>query len=107
MATKAEAYMAELLRASRPPRPKKLRKPTRDENIDTSLLDGVGTLPHNFAKRSHARSGPVLESSANGKPSRKSTRKSSGHIKAASELTRRQVRRINAPSARAARSSVR
>jgi hypothetical protein len=105
MATKAEAYMAELLRASRPPRPKKLKRPSRDESIDTTLLDGVGTLPHNFGKR--PRGGPVLESSANGKPSRKSTRKSSGHIKAASELTRRQVRRINSPGARAARAAVR
>lgn len=107
MATKAEAYMAELLRASRPPRPKKARKPTRDESIDTTLLDGVGTTPHNFTKRSDNRGGPVLESSASGKPSRKSTRKSAGHIKAATELTRRQVRRITSPSARAARAAVR
>ena len=105
MATKAEAYMAELFRASRPPRPKKLKKPTRDEHIDSTLLDGVGTMPHNF--RAQSRSGAVLESSANGKPSRKSTRKSSGHIKAASELTRRQVRRLTSPSARAARAAVR
>ena len=107
MATKAEEYMAELFRQSRPPRPKKLRKPSRDEGIDTTLMDGVGTSPHNFTKRSDNRGGPVLESSASGKPSRKSTRKSSGHIKAASELTRRQVGRITAPSARAARSAVR
>jgi hypothetical protein len=105
MATKAEAYMSELLRASRPPRPKKLRKPSRDEHIDSTLLDGVGTMPHNF--RSQSRGGAVLESSANGKPSRKSTRKSAGHIKAASELTRRQVRRLTSPSARAARAAVR
>jgi hypothetical protein len=107
MATKAEEYMAELFRQSRPPRPKKLRKPTRDESIDTTLMDGVGTSPHNFAKRSDNRGGPVLESSASGKPSRKSTRKSSGHIKAASVLTQRQVGRITAPSARAARAAVR
>jgi hypothetical protein len=107
MATKAEEYMAELLRQSRPPRPKKLRKPSRDDNIDTTLLDGVGTSPHNFAKRNDNRGGPVLESSANGKPSRKSTRKSSGHIKAASVLQHRQVGRITSPSARAARAAVR
>jgi hypothetical protein len=107
MATKALAYMAELLRQSRPPRPKKLRKPTRDENIDTTLLDGLGTSPHNFAKRSDNRGGAVLESSATGKQSRKSTRKSSGHMKAATELTRRQVRRITSPAARAARAAVR
>jgi hypothetical protein len=107
MATKALAYMAELLRQSRPPRPKKLRKPTRDEQVDTSLLDGLGTLPHNFVKRSDNRGGPVLESSASGKQSRKSTRKSAGHIKAASELTRRQVRRLTSPAARAARAAVR
>lgn len=107
MATKAEAYMSELLRASRPPRPKKLKRPSRDENIDTTLLDGVGTAPHNFSKRFVSRGGPVLESSANGKPSRKSTRKSSGHIKAATELTRRQVRRVTSPAARAARAAVR
>jgi hypothetical protein len=107
MATKAEAYMSELLRASRPPRPKKVRKPTRGANIDTTLLDGVGTMPHNFKHRSDNHGGPVLESSANGKPSRKSTRKSAGHMKAASELTLRQVRRITSPSARAARAAVR
>jgi hypothetical protein len=107
MATKAEAYMSELLRASRLPRAKKVRKPTRGETIDTTLLDGVGTMPHNFKHRSDNHGGPVLESSANGKPSRKSTRKSAGHMKAASELTRRQVRRITSPSARAARAAVR
>lgn len=107
MATKALAYMAELLRQSRPPRPKKLRKTPRDEQIDTTLLDGVGSSPHNFTKRSDNRGGPVLESSATGKPSRKSTRKSAGHIKAASELTRRQVRRITSPAARAMRAAVR
>ena len=107
MATKAFAYMAELLRQSRPPRPKKLKKPTRDEAIDTTLLDGRGSTPHNYTNKSDYKGGPVLESSASGKPSRKSTRKSSGHIKAASELTRRQVRRLTAPSARAARASVR
>jgi hypothetical protein len=107
MATKAFAYMAELLRQSRPPRPKKLRKPTRDETIDKTLLDGVGTSPHNFTKRSDNRGGPVLESSASGKQSRKSTRKSAGHIKAATALTGRQVRRISSPAARAARAAVR
>jgi hypothetical protein len=107
MATKAEAYMSELLRASRPPRPKKVRKPSRDENIDTTLLDGVGTTPLNFKHRSDNHGGPVLESSASGKASRKSTRKSSGHMKSASELTRRQVRRITSPAARAARAAVR
>lgn len=107
MATKAEAYMAELLRQSRPPRPKKVKRPKRDETIDTTLLDGMGTLPHNFTKRSDNRGGAVLESSATGKPSRKSTRKSAGHIKAASELTRRQMRRVSSPSARAARAAVR
>jgi hypothetical protein len=107
MATKAEAYMSELLRQSRPPRPKKVKRPTREETIDTTLLDGMGTLPHNFTKRSDNRGGAYLESSATGKPSRKSTRKSSGHMKAASELTRRQKGRVSSPSARAARAAVR
>ncbi len=107
MATKAVAYMAELLRQSRPPRPKKVRKPKRDEAIDTTLLDGLGTTPHNFTKRFESRGGPVLESSATGKQSRKSTRKSSGRIKAATELTRRQTRRVTSPAARAARAAVR
>lgn len=107
MATKAEEYMAELLRQSRPPRPKKMRKPKRDETIDTTLLDGIGTLPHNFRKLSDNRGGAFLESSASGKPSRKSTRKSAGHMKSASELTRRQMRRVTSPAARAARAAVR
>ena len=101
MATKAEEYMAELLRASRPPRPKKVRKPSRDEHIDSTLLDGVGTMPHNFTKRSVNRGGPVLESSASGKPSRKSTRKSPTHRRADAGLRVREILRQGSPGTRA------
>jgi hypothetical protein len=50
---------------------------------------------------------PALESSANGKPSRKSTRGSSEHIKLGTNLQRRQVRRTHSSAARAARATVR
>ena len=46
----------------------------------------------------------ALEDSS-GKPSRKSTRASSNHIKAATQLTRRTQRALNSPQARAAKSA--
>jgi len=46
----------------------------------------------------------ALEDSS-GKPSRKSTRASSNHIKAATQLTRRTKRALNSPQARAAKSA--
>jgi len=49
----------------------------------------------------HQKGGPALEDSANGKPSRKSTRGSSGHVKQASNLQRREVRRTHSPKSRA------
>jgi len=56
---------------------------------------------------SHVKGGPALEDAASGQPSRKSTRRSSGHIKLGTNLQRREIRRVHSPEARAARSAVR
>jgi hypothetical protein len=53
------------------------------------------------------KDGPALEGSENGKPSRKSTRGSNGHIKLATNLQRRQIRRVHSSASRAARDAVR
>jgi hypothetical protein len=53
------------------------------------------------------KDGPALEDSNTGKPSRKSTRGSTGHIKLGTNLQRREVRRVHSPEARAARNAVR
>jgi hypothetical protein len=67
-----------------------------------------GTAARNLKTApSHIKAGPALEDSSTGKPSRKSTRASAGHIKLATNLQRRQVRRVHSPQARAARSSAR
>jgi hypothetical protein len=67
-----------------------------------------GTARRNLkTSPSHQKGGPALETSSNGKPSRKSTRGSADHIKLASNLQRRQVRRAHSPSARAERAAVR
>lgn len=71
-------------RAKRPPRPR------RDVPVDTSMpgisathrkVGGGFTARRNFSRRSAANSPYVLEESATGRPSRKSTRKSANRSK--------------------------
>ena len=69
----------------------------RNDNAELTgtALRNLKTAP------THQKGGPALEDSANGKPSRKSTRGSNGHIKQATNLQRREVRRTHSPQARA------
>jgi hypothetical protein len=53
-------------------------------------------------KRSNAGMAYALEDSMTARPSRKSTRRATGRIKAATQLTRRTKRRVHAPQNRAA-----
>lgn len=115
MATKAEQYRAEEQRHNQPPQPKRPKRPRRDQPVDTSLpgvsatdrkAGGNATALRNLrTSPSKQKGGPALENSANGKPSRKSTRGSSGHVKLASNLQRRQVRRTHSSKARATRAA--
>ncbi len=116
MATKAQQARAEQLRNNRAPKPKKVRRSPNKEAEERTLAagnttnrskPGKTTARRNIAKRSNNTGGPALEDSATGKPSRKSTRRSAGHVKMASNLTRRQKRKVSSPSERAARAAVR
>jgi hypothetical protein len=110
MATKAETFRAEKAREATPPKPKQPRRPRRDQPVDTakpgiSATDrkvGAGsTAKRNVSKRAARKGGPILEDSATGKPSRKSSRRTTAGSKTTSNLERRQTRRISAPKTRA------
>lgn len=113
MATKAELARAATERSG-PKKPKKAARPRRDLEVDTSKPGvsetdrkaGKGaTAKRNASKRAAKKGGPRLEDSQT-KPSRKSTRRSSGGIKSATNLQRRATRKTTAPKARAKRSAV-
>jgi hypothetical protein len=105
MATKAEAYRAEKQRENQAAHPKRVSSRIKRTNHKQGFS---GTAARNLkTAASHLKDGPALEDSATGTPSRKSTRGSSGHVKRATNLQRRQVRRVHSPEARAARSAVR
>src|SRR6185369_2772107 len=104
MATKAERYRAEQQVSRSQAKPKKAKPHRIDRTVGVS---GDGTALRNLSKRSNNKGGPALEISATAKPSRKSTRSSAGRIKSATELTRRQTRRITSPKARATRAAAR
>jgi hypothetical protein len=108
MATKAEMHKSEMQRENQASNPK--RSSSRGKSAAQGAhKEGVsGTAARNLkTAESHVKDGPSLEDSATGKPSRKSTRGSNGHIKLATNLQRRQVRRVHSPKARASRSAVR
>jgi hypothetical protein len=116
MATKAELYRADQERKNQKPRARKTT-PRRDVPIDAASRSVAanweraelsGTALRNLTTSpSKQKGGPALEDSASGKASRKSTRSSAGHVKLASNLQRRQIRRTHSPQAKAARSGVR
>jgi hypothetical protein len=111
MASKAQRFKAEQQRTANPPKPKRPRRVRRDATVDTSQpgvsatdrkVGGGRTATRNLSARAAAKGGARLEDSATGKPSRKSTRKSTG-VKRTSNLRQRAVRRTTSPKARAAR----
>lgn len=114
MATKAEQFRAEQQRNAKPAKPKRARKPRKPDAIDTSRVGvsasdrkvGAGhTAERNASKRAARKGGARMEDSQTGKPSRKSTRKSTGRVKAATSLARRETRKVSSPAARASRST--
>jgi len=116
MATKAQKFKAQSQRDAKPSRPSKPRRPRRDDVVDTSKpgvsasdrkAGGASTAKRNVSKRAAAKGGAKLEDSASGTPSRKSTRKSEGRVKAASSLTRRVIRKASSPQARSAKTAAR
>lgn len=109
MATRAERYRAEQQVSSSQAKPKKAKPHSIDRAVGaaTAGVSGDGTAQRNLSKRSNNKGGPALEISGSATPSRKSTRSSAGRIKSATELTRRQTRRITSPKARATRAVAR
>jgi len=109
MATKAERYRAEQQVSSSQAKPKKAKSHSIDRTVGaaTAGVSGDGTAQRNLSKRSNNKGGPALEISGAATPSRKSTRSSAGRIKSATELTRRQTRRVTSPKARATRAVAR
>jgi hypothetical protein len=112
MATKAQRFRVEQQRNARPPKPKQPPKRRRDVPVDTSLPGvsasdrkvGQGsTAARNRSERAARKGGARLEDSKNGKPSRKSTRRSEGHMKPTSNLERRRIRKTSAPETKAAK----
>jgi len=109
MATRAERHRAEeqVSRSQAKPKKTKAHSINRTVGAGTAGVSGAGTAQHNLSKRSNNKGGPALEISGSATPSRKSTRSSAGRIKSATELTRRQTRRVTSPKARATRAKAR
>ena len=109
MATRTERFRAEQQISNQPPKPKKLRARSVERSVGaaTAGVSGEGIALHNLANRSTNKGGPALEVSNGAKPSRKSTRSSAGRVKAASNLQRRQTRRITSSKARATNAAAR
>ncbi|MCA9602317.1 MAG: hypothetical protein R3A78_12090 [Polyangiales bacterium] len=113
MGKKTFEFKARAERAAKPARKPKPKRPKRNKEVDTAAV-GVSatdrkvgkkhTADRNRSKSAARKGGAVLEDSQTGKPSRKSTRKSEGHVKRSSNLQRRAVRKTHSPQARAARS---
>jgi hypothetical protein len=114
MATKAERFRAQQEHDAHGTRPKATPRPRRDTPVDTaqpgvSVTDrkagGNSTASRNRSNRAGKKGGVMLEDSSSGKPSRKSTRRSTGRVKPASNLQRRTIRAVHSPEARATRQS--
>ena len=98
MATKAQSFRAQAQRDARPPTPK---KPVRVHKVPpVQALGEEHTGMRNVSMHAGRRGGAKLEDSANGKPSRKSTRGSADHTKP-SNLQLRETRKVSSPQARA------
>jgi hypothetical protein len=105
MATRAETYRAEQQRKNQANKPKKAKATPRPKKTTAGFS---GTALRNLkTSPSNVKAGPALEDAESGRPSRKSTRGSSGHVKLATNLQRRQIRRVHSPEARAAHNAVR
>ena len=99
MATKAQSFRAQAQRDAHRPAPKPAATRSRKAVPAEALADGH-TGARNASGHAGRRGGAKLEDSANGKPSRKSTRRSVDHTKP-SNLQLRETRKVSSPSARA------
>jgi hypothetical protein len=113
MATKAERFK---LRADRAAQSKKTKRPGRKaallaqrsrKRARAALVErydrATARVPHNTAPRMGREGSYELEASAGKRPSRKSTRKSPGHIKPDAALRNRARQRSVSPEARSGR----
>src|SRR3954447_24305428 len=111
MATRAEKFRAQAQRANSKKNPK--RRPTavpagaarskaRARAAVVERHDGTSArVPHNTAQRIEKGSVYELEASVSGRPSRKSTRKSPGHVKQDASMRIRATNRSVSPESRA------
>jgi hypothetical protein len=113
MATKAEQFAYRQQRSG-PKKAKSPPRPRRDVPVDTSAVGvsatdrkaGYGsTAARNRSQRAARKGGAALEDARAARPTRKSTRKSTGGMKRESNLARRSTRATRAPRARAARAA--
>lgn len=110
MATKAQAFRTEQMRNAHPPKPKQPKRPRRDQIVDTAA-PGVAADDRS-AERTPTRSrlagkrgGAALENITEGRPSRKSTRRSSDHTKRTTNLQMKATMQSVAPTTQATRAS--
>lgn len=91
-------------------RPEKLRRNTLVDTAQpgvsaSSRKAGGGSTARRNTRKNEAGMTAALEDSAQDRPSRKSTRRSTGRVKRDSNLARRQTRKVSAPKERARRSA--
>jgi hypothetical protein len=107
MATKAQSFRAQVQREAHRPDPKAAKAGARSRKaVPASALAEGHTAGRNVSKHAGRRGGAKLEDSANGKPSRKSTRGSADHTKP-SNLQLRETRKVSSPQARATQGKAR
>lgn len=96
MATKAERFRAEAQVENSTRKPK--TQPTRTRSAKSK--------PHNLGERA-GRTAAVTYEESNGRPSRKSTRRSANHLRAAAPIERAVKLKQRSPETRAAKSRAR
>ena len=107
MTTKSQEFKRQTQRAAQSSKPKEpSHKPAHRRDAKAGAAP-TSTIDRNANKRAGRRGGALLEDSATGRPSRKSTRKSSDHTKRTTNQQLQAVRETVAPSARAARARAR
>lgn len=114
MTTKAQDFRRQQQRDAHPAKTKKVRR-TRSLSVDTAL-PGVSASDRkvgngssggrNVSARSAKKGGAVLEDSATGRASRKSTRRSTGGANRTSALRQQATQKAAAPKTQASKASV-
>jgi hypothetical protein len=101
MATRAQDFKSIQQLAAHDAKPKRRAQRKRRHAGRRNPGFGVETMDRNFNRKAGARGGAVLEESANGRPSRKSTRGSIDRTKRTTNQQLRATMRTHAPSSRA------